>query len=58
MPPWVEEHPDVFSDPNFSITQLDTPTPPHLGAGMDPMSLGEDDQGGVAGGKREVWVSV
>ena len=21
VPPWVEEHPDVFSDPDFSITQ-------------------------------------
>ena len=24
VPPWVEEHPDVFNDPNFSITKLDT----------------------------------
>lgn len=24
VPPWLEEHPDVFSDPNFSITQLET----------------------------------
>ena len=24
VPPWVVEHPDVFSDPNFSITQMDT----------------------------------
>ena len=24
VPPWVEEHPDVFNDPNFSITQLDS----------------------------------
>ena len=22
MPPWVAEHPDVFDDPNFSITAL------------------------------------
>ena len=24
VPPWVEEHPDVFNDPEFSITQLDS----------------------------------
>ncbi|CAI8010361.1 Serine/threonine-protein kinase Nek11 [Geodia barretti] len=24
VPPWVAEHPDVFSDPNFSLTQLDS----------------------------------
>ena len=24
VPPWLDEHPDVFSDPNFSITQLET----------------------------------
>lgn len=24
VPPWLEEHPDVFSDPNFSLTQLET----------------------------------
>ena len=24
IPPWVEEHPDVFNDPNFSLTQLST----------------------------------
>ena len=24
VPPWVEEHPDVFTDPSFSITQLDS----------------------------------
>ena len=22
VPPWVEEHPDVFSDPEFSVTRL------------------------------------
>lgn len=24
VPPWVEEHPDVFNDPNFSLTQPDS----------------------------------
>ena len=24
VPPWVEEHPDVFTDPDFSLTQLDS----------------------------------
>ena len=23
MPPWVGEHPDIFDDPNFSITAID-----------------------------------
>lgn len=47
VPPWVEEHPDVFNDPNFSITQFDSsmnpnPTPDlseTAGSAMD-MSLG------------------
>ena len=24
VPPWVDQHPDVFSDPEFSLTQLGT----------------------------------
>ena len=37
----MEEHPDVFSDPNFSITRLDTPTtpPPDRYCAADPNSL-------------------
>ena len=23
VPPWVGEHPDIFDDPNFSITAID-----------------------------------
>lgn len=29
VPPWVEEHPDVFNDPNFSITQFDSSVNPN-----------------------------
>ena len=27
IPPWVDQHPDVFSDPEFSITQLGKGSP-------------------------------
>ena len=50
VPPWVEEHPDVFSDPDFSITKLDIATPSDMNS--DPsiitdamaMSVNEGEQ--------------
>ena len=46
IPPWVEEHPDVFSDPNFSVTQLDTPTPSDTPPDLSFVSVGGAEEGG------------
>ncbi len=51
VPPWVEEHPDVFSDPDFSITQLDTPTPSDTPPDLSFVSVG--DNGGRGGEGRQ-----
>ena len=67
----MEEHPDVFSDPNFSLTQLNTPSPgpvefdPDLSfVTGDSMSVSGGDRGGQRvqmekeeEGQRLAWVS-
>lgn len=65
VPPWVEEHPDVFSDPDFSITQLSMPSPtdfkPDLDFDMDDsmaMSISEGRRQPVEVDKPVAWVSV
>ena len=40
VPPWVGEHPDVFNDPSFSLTAMQTTTdsfPMDISEGMDHM---------------------
>ena len=57
VPPWVEEHPEVFKDAEFSITQTGTESSvyfdPQRGGGGDTVSSSAMDVSGIS---QPVWM--
>ena len=57
IPPWVEEHPEVFKDAEFSITQTGTESSvyfdPQRGGGGDTVSLSAMEVSGIG---QPVWM--
>ena len=55
IPPWVEEHPDVFNDSNFSITQPATESSMYFDPVPMEMSV-EPMEEIIAEPQRMAWV--
>ena len=51
IPPCVDQHPDVFSDPEFSLTQLGTSTPDSFSDSLDVASSQSPQQEQKKAGK-------